>query len=134
MADVEGRGGRRREDGIQVVQGEGGDGMKVVPGMEFGEGAMWKRRRHVRPLGKLSCMWEDRIYLGVKGTTGEMIFGDKKGVWRTRTVRRKTLGERWAMDNFEMVGGVPWQMGDVDGEDLKLEVTIMDKDYRERMC
>ena len=32
-----------------------------------------------------------------------------------------------------MVGGVPWQVGDVDGEDLKLEVTSMDKDYRERM-
>ena len=28
---------------------------------------------------------------------------------------------------------VPWQTGDVDGEDLKLEVTIIDKDYRERM-
>ena len=48
-------------------------------------------------------------------------------------VRRKALGERWTRENLEMVGGVPWQMGDVHGEDLKLEVTIMDKDYRERM-
>ena len=56
-----------------------------------------------------------------------MIVGDTKGVWRTRTVWRKALGEKRTRDNFEMVGGVPWQMGDVDGEDLKLEVTIMDK-------
>ena len=86
-----------------------------------------------RAAGKLSCMWEDGIYLGVKGTTGEMIVGDKKGVWRTRTVRRKTLEERWARENLEMVGGVPWRMGEIDGEDLKLEVTVMDKDYREGM-
>jgi len=104
-----------------------------LPGMEFGEGVMWKRRRQEGPLGKLSCMWEDGIYLGVKGTTGEMIVGDRKGVWRTRTVRRKTLAERWTRENLEMVGGVPWQMEEVDGEDLKLEVTVMDKDYRERV-
>ena len=85
------------------------------------------------PLGKLSCMWEDGIYLGVEGTTGEMIVGDKKGVWRTRAVRRKTLGERWARENLEMVGGVPRQMGEVVQEDLKLQVTVMDNDYRERM-
>ena len=42
-------------------------------------------------------------------------------------------GGKWARESLEMVGRVPWQMGDVDGEDLKLEVTIMDKDYRERM-
>jgi hypothetical protein len=104
-----------------------------LPGMEFGEGVLWKRRREGGPLGKLTCMWEDGIYLGMKGTTGEMIIGDKKGVWRTRTVRRKTLAERWTRDNLEMIGGVPWKMDKADGEDLKLEVTIMDKDYRERI-
>ena len=78
--------------------------------MEFGEGVMWKRRRQGGPLRKLTCMWEDGIYLGVKGTTGELIAGDEKEVWRTRTVRNKMLGERWASENSEMVGGVPWQM------------------------
>ena len=66
------------------------------------------------PLGKLSCMWEDGIYLGVKGTTGEMIVGDQKGVWRTRTVRRKTLAERWTRENLEMVGG-RWRCAVADG-------------------
>ncbi len=55
-------------------------------------------------LGKLNCMWDDGIYLGVKGTTGEMIVGNKDGVWRTRTARRKTLQERWTRENLEMVG------------------------------
>jgi hypothetical protein len=105
-----------------------------LPGMEFGEGVMWKRRRAGGPLGKLSCMWDDGIYLGVKGTTGEMIVGNKEGVWRTRTVRRKTLQERWTRENLEMIGGVPWQMGEQEGEDLKMEITIMDKDYKEKMA
>ena len=60
-----------------------------LPGVEFGEGVLWKRRREGGPLGKLTCMWEDGIFLGVKGSTGEMIVGDQKGVWRTRTIRRK---------------------------------------------
>ena len=85
------------------------------------------------PLLKLSCMWEDGFYLGVKGTTGEMIVGDRNGLSRTKTVRRKTLEERWTRENLEMVGGVLWQMEEVDGEDLKLKVTVMDKDYRERV-
>lgn len=37
------------------------------PGMEFGEAVLWKRLREGGPFGKLSCMWEDGIYLGVKG-------------------------------------------------------------------
>jgi hypothetical protein len=32
-----------------------------------------------------------------------------------------------------MVGGVSWQMEEVDGEDLKLEVTEIDKNYSERV-
>ena len=51
-----------------------------VQGMEFGEGAWWKKRREGGPLAKLTCMWQDGIYLGVKGSTGEVIIGDEKGV------------------------------------------------------
>ena len=83
-------------------------------------------------MGKLSCMWEDGIFLGVKGTTGELIVGKKAGVWRTRTVRRKVLSERWDRGNLEMVGGLPWST-DGDGEDMKTEVVVMDKDYKERL-
>ena len=106
-----------------------------LPGMEFGEAVLWKRRREGGPLGKLSCMWEDGVSLGVKGTTGELVVGDKKGVWRTRTVRRKTVEERWHPKSLELVGGVPWRTdgSEGDGDDLNTDVTIMDKDYREKI-
>ena len=44
-------------------------------------------------MDKLTCMWEDGIFLGVKGSTGEMIIGGERGVWRTKTIRRKPEGE-----------------------------------------
>ena len=84
----------------------------------------------------MTCMWDDGIYLGMKGGTGEIIVGGRKGVWRTRTARRKTSEERWSRENLELIGGVPWKMTEAkagDGEELKTEVTIMDKDYRERV-
>ena len=59
-----------------------------VQGFEFGEGVLWKRKRAGGPLGKLTCMWEDGVFLGVKGSIGELIVGDQRGVWLTRTVRR----------------------------------------------
>ena len=75
MDDVEGRRGSRRED--EKCKGR----HARPPGMEFGEAVLRKRRREGGPLGKPSCVWDDGIFLGVKGTTGEKIVGDKKGVW-----------------------------------------------------
>ena len=49
-------------------------------GIEFGEGVLWKRKREGGPLGKLTCMWDDGIFSGVKGSTGELIIGNKDGV------------------------------------------------------
>ena len=81
-----------------------------LPGMEFGEAVMWKRSPQGGPLGKLSCLWSDGIYLGVKGSTGEFIVGDCVGMWKTRTVRRKIESERWNKDKIKLVGGVPWRV------------------------
>ena len=49
-----------------------------IEGLECGEGLLWKRRREGGPLGKLTCMWEDGIYLGMEGGTGEIILGNRK--------------------------------------------------------
>ena len=108
-----------------------------LQGMEFGEGILWKRRREGGPLGKLTCMWEDGVYLGVKGGTGEVIVGSEKGVWVTRTAQRKPEEERWQRDNLKMIVGVPWRKNDedpkADGEDMRTAVAVMDKEYRERL-
>ena len=48
-----------------------------VQGMAFAEGILRKRKRAGGPLGKLTCMWEDGVYLGVKATTAEVIVGNE---------------------------------------------------------
>ena len=56
--------------------------------------------------------------------------GNRKGVWQTRTVRRKLWEERWSRDNLELIGGVPWEISEEkvgQGEMLKNDVTIMGK-------
>jgi hypothetical protein len=71
-------------------------------------------------------MWSDGVYLGVKATTGEIILGTSEGIWQTRTVQKKPLGQRWHKKNFNMIGGVPWKRNANDdkanAEDMKGDV------------
>ena len=93
-------------------------------GIEFGEAVLWRKKRVGGALGKLSSMWEDGVFLGVKGKTGEFIIGDEKGVWKTRTVQRKPMEERWQADNARYVQWVPWRVNEedarMDGERLEV--------------
>ena len=97
-----------------------------MPGLEFGEKVLWRRRPVGNHLAKLTCLWEDGIFLGVKGSSGEFIVGDTQGVWKTRTMRRRPAEEKWDSENLELVGGVPWRTSEADknadGEALKMEV------------
>ena len=86
-----------------------------MPGLEFGEKVLWRRKPVGNQLAKLTILWEDGIYLGIKGASGEFIIGDKKGVWKTRTVRRRPEEDRWGAENLEMVGGVPWKPNGGEG-------------------
>ena len=79
------------EDNLGVV-------VKVEDRQERGEGGL---------LGKLTCKWEDGIFLGVKGSTGEMIVGTEKGIWRTRTVRRCPKEERLSAQSLDEVNFAP---------------------------
>ena len=78
-----------------------------VLGYEFGEKVLWRRKPINNRMGKLESMWEDGVYLGIKATTREIIIGNEKGIWKTRTARRRPFEERWCADNISMIGGVP---------------------------
>jgi hypothetical protein len=86
-------------------------------GIDFFEAVLWKRKPSGGGLGKLAIMWNDGIFLGVKGTTGEFIVGDANGIHRTRTLTRKPEEERWKKGekgNISMIVGVPWRQSDDD--------------------
>ena len=67
--------------------------------------------------GKLTCRWEDGVHLGSNATTGEVIVGDRNGVWLARTVRKKTAKERCERSNLEMIVAVPLRKNE-DGENM----------------
>jgi hypothetical protein len=94
-------------------------------GIEFGESVHWKRKPVGGALAKATCLWEDGIFLGIRGASGEIIVGDERGVWKTRSVQRKPLSERWADGCLEAVRHVPWRVSEedpnMDGERLLVE-------------
>ena len=96
-------------------------------GLEFGEGVLWKRKRVANALGKLTSMWSDGIFLGVKGKSGAFVIGDGKGVWKTRTVQRKPVDERWSVANADLVKGAPWNNspGDEKADGEMLEPAVL---------
>ena len=53
---------------------------------------MWKKTHVGGALGKLSSSWNDGVFLGVRGKSGEYIVGDRSGVWKARSLQRKPLG------------------------------------------
>ena len=89
MAVVKMPSGQRWRTAYERIKGK----RAKIQGLEFGEGVLWKRKRAGGPLGKLACMWNDGVFLGMKGGTGEIIVGDERGVWVTRSVRRKPIEE-----------------------------------------
>ena len=76
-----------------------------MPGMESGEKVLWRRKPVGGHLAKMTLLWEDGMFLGVKGSSGEYIIGDPKGIWKTRTVRRRPDEDKWHRDNLQLVGG-----------------------------
>jgi hypothetical protein len=66
-----------------------------VQGTEFGEKLLWKRRPVKGSLEKLTCLWDDGVFLGVRGVSGEILIGTKSGIMKTRTIQRRPVEERW---------------------------------------
>ena len=93
-------------------------------GIEFGEGVLWRRRPAGGAMAKMTVLWQEGVFLGIKGRTGEFIVGDPKGVWKTRTLQRTPMSTRWARSNAEMVRGVPWKTSEddqkADGDDMEV--------------
>ncbi len=95
-------------------------------GLEFAEKVLWKRQPQGGHLATLTCLWNDGVYLGVKGSTGEIAVGSKEGIFKTRTVQRKPKELRWAAENLSLIVGVPWRMSEndpgADGEAMRGKV------------
>ena len=111
------------------------NGVRTFEGKE-GQGAWYCVRRdgeledkaHHWSAGKARFHVDDGVYLGVRGKSGELMVGNRSGVWKTRTLRRKPSEDRWTQRAAELVVGVPWRTSDddpkIDGE--RREVTVLE--------
>ena len=72
-------------------------------GLEFGEAILWKTKRVGGALGKMTCLWEDGVYVGVRDQSGEIAASNKDGVWKTRTVQKQPQDERWRAESADQV-------------------------------
>ena len=80
----------RREDRVRPLEGKEDEN----PGGQVWGGVPRRMKQVKGALGKLDSLWNERVYLGIKGKTGEIITGDEEGVRKTRTIRRKQEAER----------------------------------------
>ena len=56
-------------------------------GIEFGGAILWKQKALGGVFAKMTCLWEDGVYLGVRGASREIIV--TRTAWKTRSVQRK---------------------------------------------
>ena len=60
------------KDGLTAYERCKGKKARVL-GVEFGELVHWRRRPVGGHMAKLTCLWGSGVYIGVKGSTGEVI-------------------------------------------------------------
>ena len=80
-------------------------------GVEFGEAVHWRIAPVSGALGKLSSSWREGVFLGVKGKSGELVVSDGNGIWKTRTIQRRPMDERWDQSSLDLVKYHPWTIG-----------------------
>ncbi len=74
-------------------------------------------------------MWWGGGVGGGGAWAGEGIVGTKEGVWKTRTIMRKPVEERWSKETETLVGGVPWKMsaGDEEADGIMERIGLGEK-------
>jgi len=105
-------------------------------GIEFGEAVLWRKKPPGGALGKLSVAWSNGVFLGVKGRSNEIIVSEASGVWKTRTVQRRSIGDRWDVTNAEQIQFVPWKVHEEDEKadgDVLVAVKLTEEEVAEQL-
>ena len=76
------------------------------------------------------------MFLGAKGRSNEMIVSETSGVWKTRTVQRRSIGDRWDVTIAEQIQFVPWKAHEEDekaGGDVLVAVKLTEEEVAEQL-
>ena len=63
-------------------------------------------------LGKLSVAWSNCVFPGIEGLGGEVIVSDSSGVYKSRTVHRRPISDRWDIASSDLVRYVLWKVNE----------------------
>ena len=97
---------------------------------------LWRKKPSGGALGKLSVAWSYGVFLGVKGRSNEIIISEANGVWKTRTVQRRSIGDRWDVANAEQIQFVPWKVHEDDAKadgDVLVAVKLTEEEVAEQL-
>ena len=86
-------------------------------GLEFGEKVNFRGTVVGTRMAKFDSLWSDGVFLGYRSISGEVVIGTGTACSRRGTVQRKAYEHRWAKENLDMVGGVPWKTSPDGGEE-----------------
>lgn len=75
---------------------------EAVKGIYVGEEVLFRRRPLPNRMSKLTQLWQDGVYLGMRSVSRQVMVGVRGGVWRTCAVQRN----RCSADAVDMVGCV----------------------------
>ena len=87
--------------------------------VEFGE-QVQLMPLYVKKQGKLEPRWLYGTYLGIRMESSEVLVGTDNGVYKTRSVRRRTEDMRWSAEAVNSILGVPWKPYHITDDDKLL--------------
>ena len=64
-------------------------------GMEFAEKVLFRRTPAPGQIGKMDSLWNEGMFVGYRGISGEYLIANDDGVFKTRIVRRVPQESRW---------------------------------------
>ena len=67
-----------------------------LPVASFGETLLWRKKRETLDLGKHDVEYTEGIFLGMSGTSAEIVLGTPKGIVRARDITEPAV--RWNAD------------------------------------
>ena len=92
----------------------------------------------IRAGGSGNCQSRGRtvFFFVLKGLSGEVIVSDSSGVYKSRTVHRRPISDRWDIASSDLVRYVPWKVNEndekADGEVL-VAVKLTDEEIADQV-
>ena len=72
----------------------------------------------------------------MKGRSNEIIVSETSGVWNTRTVQRRSIGDKWDVIGAEQIQFVPWKAHEEDAKvdgDVLVAVKLTEEEAAEQL-